>query len=158
ALEALADDAATQVVLLVSKPASPAVAAAVLNAAVATRKPVVACLLGYVGKTPDGVGAASTLEEAAVVAIGLAGREVGAVARPPVAAGSARGAVRGLYSGGTLGGGARGVGAGSGRAAVRGRYAAGTLCDAARRIVAGAQHQFTDFGAEEFTRGRPHPI
>jgi FdrA protein len=133
ALEALADDAATQVVLLVSKPASPAVAAAVLNAAVATRKPVVACLLGYVGKTPDGVGTASTLEEAAVVAIGLAGREVGAVARPPVAAGSARGAVRGLYSG-------------------------GTLCDEARRIVAGAQHQFTDFGAEEFTRGRPHPI
>jgi FdrA protein len=133
ALEALAADAATQVVLLVSKPASPEVAAAVLRAAVATSKPVVACLLGYAGKTPDGVRAASTLEEAAVVAIGLAGREAAAIARPQAAAGSARGAVRGLYSG-------------------------GTLCDEARRIVAGVQHRFTDFGAEEFTRGRPHPI
>ena len=133
AIEALAADAATQVILLVSKPASPEVAAAALNAAVATRKPVVACLLGYGGKTPDGVRTASTLEEAAVVAIGVAGRETAAIAPPPAVAGSARGAVRGLYSG-------------------------GTLCDEARRIVGGAQHRFTDFGAEEFTRGRPHPI
>src|SRR5437879_2507485 len=133
ALEALAADAATRVVLLVSKPASPEVAAAVLSAAVATRKPVVACLLGYAGKTPDGVRTATTLEEAAVVAVGLAGREVAAIARPQGAAGSAPGAVRGLYAG-------------------------GTLCDEARRIVAGAQHRFTDFGAEEYTRGRPHPI
>jgi FdrA protein len=41
---------------------------------------------------------------------------------------------------------------------VRGLYSGGTLCDEARRIVGGAQHRFTDFGAEEFTRGRPHPI
>src|SRR5262249_2387849 len=133
ALEALAADAATQVILLVSKPASPEVAAAVLNAAVATLKPVVACLLGYAGKTPDGVRTASTLEEAAVVAIGIAGRETAAIAPAQAAAGSSRGAVRGLYSG-------------------------GTLCDEARRIGGGAQHRFTDFGAEEFTRGRPHPI
>ena len=133
ALEALAADAATRVVLLVSKPASPEVAAAVLSAAVATRKPVVACLLGYAGKTPDGVRTATTLEEAAVAAVGLAGREVAAIARPQGAARSAPGAVRGLYAG-------------------------GTLCDEARRIVAGTQHRFTDFGAEEYTRGRPHPI
>ena len=25
-------------------------------------------------------------------------------------------------------------------------------------MVGGVQHRFTDFGAEEFTRGRPHPI
>src|SRR5262249_58658159 len=92
ALEALAADAATQVVLLVSKPASPEVAAAVLNAAVATRKPVVACLLGYDGKTPDGVRTASTLEEAAGVAIGIAGRQAAAISRPPVAADRAPGA------------------------------------------------------------------
>jgi FdrA protein len=133
ALEALGADAATQVVLLVSKPASPDVAAAVLNAAVATRKPVVACLLGYAGKTPDDVRTASTLEEAAVTAIGLAGGAAPAIARTQVVKGSARGVVRGLYSG-------------------------GTLCDEARRIVGGTQHRFTDFGAEEFTRGRPHPI
>jgi FdrA protein len=133
ALDALAADSATRIVVLVSKPASPEVAAVVLNAAVATRKPVVACLLGYAGKTPDGVRTATTLEEAAVVAVGLAGREVAAIARPPATTGGARGAVRGLYAG-------------------------GTLCDEARRIVTGAQHHFTDFGAEEYTRGRPHPI
>jgi succinyl-CoA synthetase alpha subunit len=109
------------------------VAAAVLEAAVATRKPVVACLLGYAGKTPDGVRTAITLEEAAVTAVGLAGREVAALARPQAAPAGARGAIRGLYSG-------------------------GTLCDEAQRIVGSVQHRFTDYGGEEFTRGRPHPI
>src|SRR5262245_22688626 len=132
ALEALAADAATRVVLLVSKPASSNVAAAALNAAVATRKPVVACLLGHAGKTPDGVRTAITLEEAAVAAVGLAGREVAAISRPQVSAAGERGAIRGLFSG-------------------------GTRCDEAQRIV-GVPHKFTDFGAEEFTRGRPHPI
>ena len=133
ALEALAADTATRVVLVVSKPASPDVAAAVVNAAVATRKPVVACLLAYAGKTPEGVRTALTLEEAAVAAVGLAGREGAAIARPPVAAAGARGTIRGLFCG-------------------------GTLCDEAQRIVGGVRHRFTDFGAEEFTRGRPHPI
>jgi FdrA protein len=133
ALEALAADAATRVVLLVSKPASPDVAAVVLDAAVATRKPVVACLLGYAGKTPEGVRTAITLEDAAAAAVGLADRDVAAFSRPQAAATGPRGAIRGLYSG-------------------------GTLCDEAQRIVGGVQHRFTDFGAEEFTRGRPHPI
>jgi FdrA protein len=133
ALEALAADAATRVVLLVSKPASPDVAAVVLDAAVATRKPVVACLLGYAGKTPEGVRTAITLEDAAAAAVGLADRDVAAFSRPQSAAAGPRGAIRGLYSG-------------------------GTLCDEAQRIVGGVQHRFTDFGAEEFTRGRPHPI
>jgi FdrA protein len=96
ALDALAADAATRVVLLVSKPASPDVAAAVLEAAVATRKPVVACLLGYAGKTPDGVRTAITLEEAAITAAGVAGHEVAALSRPQAAAAGARGAIRGL--------------------------------------------------------------
>src|SRR5262245_1048782 len=90
ALEALAADAATRVILLVSKPASPDVATAVLNAAVATRKSVVACLLGYAGKTPDGVRTTITLEEAAVAAVGLAGREAAAMSRPQAAAAGAR--------------------------------------------------------------------
>ena len=133
ALEALAADGATQVIVLVSKPASPDVAAVVLNAAVATRKPVVACLLGYTGKTPDGVRTATTLEEAAVTAVGLAGREGAAISRAQIGAAGARGAIRGLFSG-------------------------GTLCDEAQRVVGGVRHRFTDFGSEEFTRGRPHPI
>jgi succinyl-CoA synthetase alpha subunit len=133
ALEALAADVATRVVLVVSKPSSPAVGEAVLRAAVETRKPVVACLLGYEGATPDGVRTTTTLEEAATAAVGLTGGVVDGLARPHASGNGARGAVRGLYVG-------------------------GTLCDEARRIVGAGPHRFVDFGAEEYTRGRPHPI
>src|SRR2546428_1970396 len=135
AIEALAADVATRAVVVVSKPPSPVVADAVLRAAVETRKPVVACLLGYEGATPGGVRAVATLDEVAATAVGLTGGEVRALGRPRAApASGARGAVRGLYAG-------------------------GTLCDEARRIVgASPPHRFVDFGAEEYTRGRPHPI
>src|SRR6266436_2025838 len=135
AIEALAADVATRAVVVVSKPPSPMVADAVLRAAVETRKPVVACLLGYEGATPGGVRAVATLDEAAATAVGLTGGAVRALGRPRAAPGSgARGAVRGLYAG-------------------------GTLCDEAQRIVGGSPpHRFVDFGAEEYTRGRPHPI
>src|SRR5204863_4649874 len=101
---------------------------------VEAKKPVVAGLLGYDGRVPGGVHAVTTLEEAAATAVSLAGGVVVELERSaPVTRGGARGAVRGLYAG-------------------------GTLCDEARRIVGGAPHGFVDFGAEEFTRGRPHPI
>ncbi|HKQ61631.1 MAG TPA: hypothetical protein VJS92_10070 [Candidatus Polarisedimenticolaceae bacterium] len=133
AVAALGGDADTRVVLIVSKPPSPEAADAVLRAAVVTGKPVVACLLGYVGTTPPGVRTAATLEEAATIAVGLAGGSGRGLERPAAASG-ARGAIFGLYSG-------------------------GTLCDEARRIVGGSSdHRFVDFGAEEYTRGRPHPI
>jgi FdrA protein len=141
ALGHLAVDDATRVVLMVSKPASSAVAHRVLSAAVKTGKPVVACLLGYTGATPGGVRTAATLEEAATVAVDLAGgtvvdldrpwrRRPGSAGAPP---GRARGTIRGLYTG-------------------------GTLAEEARRLVRGTAHHFIDFGAEEYTRGRPHPI
>lgn len=130
---ALGADPDTRVVLVVSKPPSPAVAHAVLRAAVEMGKPVVACLLGYDGVTPAGVRTAPTLEEAATAAVKLTAG-VRALERPRAPAPGARGAIFGLYTG-------------------------GTLCDEARRIVGGgARHRFVDFGAEEYTRGRPHPI
>jgi len=133
-LERLGADESTRALLIVSKPASSAVADLVLRAAVETKKPVVACLLGYDGPVPRGVRAVTTLEEAATAAVMLAGGAAAELERPaPPTRGSARGAVRGLYAG-------------------------GTLCDEARRIVGGPPHGFVDFGAEEFTRGRPHPI
>jgi FdrA protein len=39
---------------------------------------------------------------------------------------------------------------------VRGLYSGGTLCGEAARIV--GQGTFTDFGADEYTRGRAHPM
>jgi len=134
AVAALAADTDTALVLIVSKPPSAGAADAVLRAAVETRKPVVACLLGHEGATPAGVRAAATLEEAATAAVRLTAGAVRDLERPRPPAAGPRGAVLGAYSG-------------------------GTLCDEARRIVGGGpSHRFVDFGAEEYTRGRPHPI
>ena len=131
---ALGADPETRVLLIVSKPSSPAVADAVLRAAVETRKPVVACLLGYAGTTPQGVHSAATLEEAALTAVKLTAGGARELERPRVPGPAARGAIRGFFTG-------------------------GTLCDEARRLVGdGAAHRFVDFGSEEYTRGRPHPI
>src|SRR5882724_550663 len=71
AVAALAADTDTALVLIVSKPPSAGAADTVLRAAVETRKPVVACLLGHEGATPAGVRAAATLEEAATTAVRL---------------------------------------------------------------------------------------
>ncbi len=131
---ALGADPDARALLIVSKPSSPAVADAVLRAAVETRKPVVACLLGYDGATPPGVHSASTLEEAAITAVKLTAGSVRDLERPRAPASGTRGGIRGFFTG-------------------------GTLCDEARRLVGDAPaHRFVDFGTEEYTRGRPHPI
>ena len=131
---ALGADSGTRVLLIVSKPSSPAAADAVLRAAVETRKPVVACLLGYDGATPQGVHTAATLEEAATTAVKLVAGTVRPLERPRPPIAGVRGAILGFFTG-------------------------GTLCDEARRLAGDATaHRFVDFGAEEYTRGRPHPI
>jgi FdrA protein len=134
ALERLGADDGTGVVVLVSKPSSREVADRVLAAAAALGKPVVACLLGYDGVVPAGVRAAPTLEDAASLAVALAGgARLGGERAAAQGVSQAGGSIRGLYSG-------------------------GTLCDEAQRLAGGTVHRFVDFGSEEYTRGRPHPI
>jgi FdrA protein len=134
ALALLAADTGTRGVVLVSKPASAVVAERVLTAASATGKPVVACLLGWRGDSPAGVHVVDTLEEAAVAAVQTLGLAPPALDAPKLAAGrTPLGQVLGLYTG-------------------------GTLCDEARRVVGAAGLRFVDFGAAEYTRGRPHPM
>ena len=58
---ALGADPGTRALLIVSKPSAPQTADAVLRAAGETRKPIVACLLGYDGATPPGVHTAATI-------------------------------------------------------------------------------------------------
>jgi hypothetical protein len=41
---------------------------------------------------------------------------------------------------------------------VAGLFTGGTLCEEARAVVGEAGSRFVDFGAAEFTRGRPHPM
>jgi FdrA protein len=132
-LELLAADDGTEVIVAISKPPDPDVAAAVEAAAGAAGKPVVLAFLGDAGGSAGpaaGVERAGSLEEAAARAASLAGgslpRFEETLRRPPV-----RGQVRGLYSG-------------------------GTLCSEAERIV--GHGTFTDFGADEYTEGRAHPM
>jgi FdrA protein len=134
ALSWLGQDTQTRVISLLSKAPSSAVAERVLEAARASGKRVVAYLPGSHGAPRAGVLSVTTLEEAALASVRALGNEVPGFDRERVRPRHRR----------------------SGRAL--GLYTGGTLCDEARAIVGGRGHEFIDFGASEYTRGRPHPI
>jgi FdrA protein len=155
AIGRLAEDDASEVVLVVSKPPAPAVADRVLDALAATGKPGVACMVGAEPATRGGVAVVATLAEAAAAAARLAGAGE-PLAEPEVAAAGLAGAVRGLFSGGTLCSEAAAILARS-LPAVRSNAPAGS----AGRLVEGERgegHVCIDMGEEEYTRGRPHPM
>jgi FdrA protein len=157
ALDRLAEDAGTTVIVLISKPPSATVSRRVLERARTAGKPVVVCFLGGDPALIGAAGAtsAATLEDAAVLAVKLAGsgpsrasvatEEEGDLVKAALvqAARLAPGqrAICGLYSGGTL------------------AYEAALLLKAAipdadaRRV-----HSLLDLGDDEFTIGRPHPM
>lgn len=134
ALELLRDDPTTEVIVLVSKPPAADVAHRVLEAAAATRKRVVACLLGATIEPPPGVEIASNLYHAARLAAGSSGSwaSLDAAEVPRVRRQVEQTQVRGLYCG-------------------------GTLCEEAE-LVLGEGHEFIDFGDDRYTRGRAHPM
>jgi FdrA protein len=142
-LELLAQDEATEVIVAISKPPDPDVAAAIRDAAAQAGKPVVPAFLGLEGTLEDAAARAAQLVGGALPSFGETA--------PPSA-----GYVRGLYCG-------------------------GTLCDEAMVIVServgevasniplrpewrlesvheSAGHTFVDFGDDELTEGRAHPM
>jgi FdrA protein len=161
-LRALAADAATEAILLVSKPPSPAVAARLLQAAYG--KPMVAALVGLAEpvEVPSGVVVATTLEEGVLRTLEGLG-----VTPPDPSAGLAS-----LVSSAL-------VGLEPERRSVLGLFSGGTLCYESMVVMsrylgpihsntplnyswgipapAGA-HVCLDLGEEEYTRGRPHPM
>lgn len=164
-IRALAGDRDTRVLVLVSKPPAPTIARKVLAAARRIRKPTVVC---FVGAEPPAekdanLHYARTLEDAARVAASLAARRAPArrtaTRTPAVRTRLARGqrCVRGLYSGGTFAyeaswllGAALGDEVWS-NAPVQKKYAL-------RDPWSSHGHTVIDLGADEFTRGRPHPM
>lgn len=159
AVQALTADDHTYAVLLVSKPPAPAAAQSVLGACGDAAAAVV--FLGLAGiDTPPGVRLADTLEHGARAAAELAGECAPGLATglaerlAQVALGAARTRVQGLFSGGTL------------------CYEAQVILtdllgpvhsneplhhDSAMPAPDGA-HVLLDLGAEEYTRGVPHPM
>lgn len=162
AIAALRDDPDTEVILLVSKPPAPEVAARVLAAAGDT--PLVAALVGIDRDitAPDGVVVTDTLEAgvvAALKALHVSPPDTTALAGPSVQDTRRRLApertlVRGLYSGGTLCYEALVL---LGR--TLGEVHSNTPIDKRWGLPAPAgSHQCLDLGEEEYTKDRPHPM
>ena len=170
-LRALDADPATKVIVLVSKPPAPEIAARVLAAAEASAKPVVVIFLGAdpATITRNGVHGAAYLAQAADMAVALSkGREAGAA---PIAvpnemrrtlSGLARAMapsqryVRGIFSGGTFCFEAQLVHAAAGIHAFSNTPTAGNrpLEDNWKS----RENTIIDMGDDEFTQGRPHPM
>ena len=154
ALQLLAADSATEVIVLISKPPAPRVMTE-LDAIIRTlAKPVVVCCLGT---DIEGVGAGhkvDTLEAAAVTAVALArGRPADIPTFSDPAAVRARLACVPAHEG-------RGP-------ALLALYTGGTLAHETRLLLDSllgpsapgtAHHEVIDLGADEFTVGRPHPM
>ena len=137
ALDLLAADRSTEVIVVVSKPPAPAVAERLvsrLEKIAADGTPVVACLLGM--DDADGpVAVRGTLEGAAIEAARLVGVTLEPARAEPPADAEPAGRVLGLYTGGTLAAEAK------------------VLFDRAGRTA-----EVIDLGDDRYTAGRPHPM
>ena len=162
-------DAATRVVVLLSKPPSPGVAARLLEQAEGFGKPLVVLFLGADPARVRAAGAvpATTLDEAARAAVALArGAPVAAPQEAPDAGEAGRAALRqlapsqcylrGLFSGGTFCAEAQVVWRQAGLAS----FSNAPLDPASRLADArlSREHTAVDLGSDEFTVGRPHPM
>jgi FdrA protein len=151
ALERLAADASTRVIVLISKPPAPVVAQRVLEAARTSGKPVVVNFLGDTAREGQGDGLvhAATLEAAAQAAVALARgeppRTMATLDAELIAAAASEARmlrpeqrrIVGLFSG-------------------------GTLCKEAALVLhelwPNGDCRLIDLGDDEFTVGRPHPM
>jgi FdrA protein len=136
AIELLRSDAATEIIVLLGKQPAAEVAKLVLRAAANTGKAVVACLPFEELDVPRGVQMAGNLYQAARLAASPQSVWTGVAPSdlPRIRLREGQQQVRGLFCG-------------------------GTLCQEAEAAMApGQQHQFVDFGDDEYTRGRAHPM
>ncbi len=171
ALRALATDAATGTIAVVSKPPGPRTLEALLPRVLQSTKPVVLCFLGGTERPVSLTGphrTAATLDEAAALAVrnatgnlppdgepssaGLADRALG----ERKAMHPAQRYVRGLFAGGTFCYQAQQIFRDAGVAAYSNAPIAGNpgLTDP----LQSREHSLIDLGADEFTAGRPHPM
>jgi FdrA protein len=150
ALELLAGDPETEAIVVVAKSPDLAVARRVAETGARSAKHVVLAFPGFAAAGGE-LEQAGSLEHAGSLeqAAGLAAAAVGARLPAPArlgAAGETPGAIRGLFSGGTLRDDALAI--------IAAAAGAGTRLEGAE---AGA-HVLLDLGDERFTEGRPHPM
>lgn len=154
AIDALDRDPATRHVVLVSKPPSRDVAQAVIGRIGRSEKTFTVCFIGGAAiDLPVNATLARTLEEAAAHAIGRALPEA---TEELVASALRVGRIEGFYSGGTLCAEAQVILAAGGREVTSNAAIPGVrdLSNAGN----GSCDRVIDLGADQFTRGRPHPM
>ena len=155
AIDLLAGDAHTEHVVLISKPPGDATAREVFAHLAACGKPASACVFGIAPeRLPAGIAFAPTLDALAQQLTGNAIASGDVTARAQCLAASlpaARRSIRGLFAGGTLCTEAQVV-----------LHAAGLRVHSNAPLHAAAetdaQNTLLDLGADEYTRGRPHPM
>ena len=174
-LDALLHDPKTKVLALVSKPPAPEIARKILDQAASGGKPAVICFIG--GDPAEiearGLCAAVSLEDAAHKAVALSKGQ-----KPEDFTGFTMGERRAEELAQ-----AEAAKMAAGQKYARGLYTGGTLCDEAMKLLIGSlghiwsniplhpedkladartgaskEHTFLDFGDDEFTVGRPHPM
>ena len=178
-IEALAQDAATKVIVVVSKPPAPAVAAKVVAALEATGKDAVVHFIGLAvpaggAKAGGRVRHAANLEEAAALAVAIAegragetrgftpaagdiGANMGAIiARETARMASAQRFLRGYFTGGTLADEAWLVLHAANGAVYSNNQTDPAFVLADPKVSVG--HTVVDLGDDVFTVGRPHPM
>ncbi len=152
AIDALDGDAATEHIVLVSKPPKPGVAAKVLDRIAKSKKPATVCFIGAEeSPMPTNVTQVFTLKEAARSALAL---DAGDADLAAIHVPSHRTRVEGLFSGGTLCAEAQFI------------FHAADEPVASNAPVPGVPvlgktangHLMLDLGADEYTRGKPHPM
>jgi FdrA protein len=153
AIDLLDADAATQRIVLISKPPHPEVAQRVLDRIGLSRKRFVICFLGAGAiALPRNASAVPTLSAAAEQVSSL---PLAPLARPTPLPPQRAGSILGLYAGGSLAAEAQLV------LLAQGRSVASNAPVPGARLLneAGADiDRIIDLGADEFTRGRPHPM
>lgn len=171
AVKMLQRDRDTEIILLVSKPASAGVVGKVIRAARAGEKPLAMCLFGGAERAGGGgenVFFTDTLEELSLLAVNVKGEKsrAGASVSDSRLKRRARGLaasmnpsqkyVRGLFSGGTLCYEAQKI-----LTSLLGKiHSNAPLSENCRLEDSGRSrgHSCVDLGEEEFTSGRPHPM
>lgn len=158
AIDALDSDPATTHIVVISKPPSPAVAAKVLDRVARSAKPFTICFLGAAEqRLPANAKLASTLAAAAASALGKpveAGIDIPALVRLIAKElDPKRRWIRGIYSGGTLCAEAQIVLRDGGES-----FWSNAPVPGAAPTKPAQGHVLIDYGADEYTVGRPHPM
>ncbi|MGB5656236.1 MAG: FdrA family protein [Acidimicrobiia bacterium] len=134
ALEALEEDPATDLIVVISKPPADPVADKVRQAAATCSKPVVVTFMGE-----------ATLEEGASEVLAVLGKPPAEYGTWPAANDDHRpGFVRGLFSGGTL--------------SSEAQFVAAPFLGEIGSREGDEGHTFIDYGDDEYTQGRAHPM